>query len=236
MAIELINIGTFANDGTGDDLREAFEKVNRSLEDLDLRIGTNINGVNTGTGIGIFKDKNGFDLQFKSLVAGSNISLTDNTSFITVSTNDSIEDLPIISDSGSIVVEPQTTLRVNGGTGISTSVDTGNNSLIINYDGFTSLSDETAPSLTTSLDANSQNINNANEISAVNFIGHLTGSMSGTVNGVSATRFQTFFTNLDFGNFDQNLTSFIDYLVVAFDVDLGTINDPFDYNLDFGSF
>jgi len=236
MAIELINIGTFANDGTGDDLREAFEKVNRSLEDLDLRLDDKTEGVNTGSGVGVFKNRVGYELQFKSLVEGSNISITDNTDSITISAADSIQSLPIVSDSGSIVLGTQDTLRVNGGTGISTTVDTGNKSVIVNYDGFTSLSAETAPSLTASLDANSQNIDNVNEITAVNFIGNLTGSMTGTVNGVSDTRFKRFFSDLDFGDFGQNLTSFIDYLVVAFDVDLGTIEDPFDYNLDFGSF
>ena len=38
MAVQLVNIGRIANDGTGDDLREAFIKINQSLEDLDLRI------------------------------------------------------------------------------------------------------------------------------------------------------------------------------------------------------
>ena len=37
MAINLINIGNIANDGTGDDLREAFVKVNNNFEELDLR-------------------------------------------------------------------------------------------------------------------------------------------------------------------------------------------------------
>ena len=36
MAIQRVNIGTIANDGTGDDLREAFVKVNNFTE-LDIR-------------------------------------------------------------------------------------------------------------------------------------------------------------------------------------------------------
>lgn len=38
MAIGYINTGTIANDGTGDDLREAFIKINDNFEELDLRI------------------------------------------------------------------------------------------------------------------------------------------------------------------------------------------------------
>ena len=35
MAIQTINIGNIANDGTGDDLREAFIKVNNNFTELN---------------------------------------------------------------------------------------------------------------------------------------------------------------------------------------------------------
>ena len=34
MAVTSINVGTLANDGTGDDLREAFIKVNNNFTDF----------------------------------------------------------------------------------------------------------------------------------------------------------------------------------------------------------
>ena len=37
MAIQTVNIGTIANDGTGDDSREAFVKVNNNFTELDIR-------------------------------------------------------------------------------------------------------------------------------------------------------------------------------------------------------
>ena len=40
MAIQSINIGSIANDGTGDDLREAFNKVNANFIDLDTKLST----------------------------------------------------------------------------------------------------------------------------------------------------------------------------------------------------
>ena len=68
MAIELVNIGRIANDGTGDDLREAFSKINRSLEELDLRIDDKTEGANVGGGTGeIFRRRDGYDLQFKTI-------------------------------------------------------------------------------------------------------------------------------------------------------------------------
>lgn len=45
MAIQTINLGTYANDGTGDDLRTAFQKVNANFTELgasDVRGGVNL--------------------------------------------------------------------------------------------------------------------------------------------------------------------------------------------------
>ena len=83
MAIETINIGGYANDGTGDDLRTAFEKVNANFE----QIGQSEvhNGINLGSGVGIFKQRNNdSELEFKTLVA------SNNTIVITVNNNDTI--------------------------------------------------------------------------------------------------------------------------------------------------
>ena len=40
MAIQNINIGAYANDGTGDDLRSAFNKINQNFHALDLLVAT----------------------------------------------------------------------------------------------------------------------------------------------------------------------------------------------------
>ena len=48
MAIQTINIGTVANDGTGDDLREAFVKVNANFAELAARNPEATTGVNLG--------------------------------------------------------------------------------------------------------------------------------------------------------------------------------------------
>ena len=49
MAVQTINIGTLANDGTGDDLREAFIKVNQNFESLDLRAPESSTASNQGS-------------------------------------------------------------------------------------------------------------------------------------------------------------------------------------------
>jgi len=68
MSIQTINLGTYANDGTGDDLRTAFQKVNANFTQLFAEAAV-INGTNLGAGAGIFKDKAGVNLEFKSLTS-----------------------------------------------------------------------------------------------------------------------------------------------------------------------
>jgi hypothetical protein len=81
MAIQTINLGNYANDGTGDDLRVAFTKVNANFAALDASAAI-ANGVNVGTGVGIFFAKDTTNLQFKTLTSTNNsvtISSTGNT-------------------------------------------------------------------------------------------------------------------------------------------------------------
>ena len=53
MAQQVINIGTVANDGTGDPLRTAFDKVNDNFTELYLDDAGDVNSVNAGTGISV---------------------------------------------------------------------------------------------------------------------------------------------------------------------------------------
>ena len=69
MAVQTINIGNIANDGTGDDIRLAFGKVNDNFEELDLRNPGSLTASNVGdVGEGIFAQKDGTDLQSQKLV------------------------------------------------------------------------------------------------------------------------------------------------------------------------
>ena len=96
MAVQTINIGTLANDGTGDDLREAFIKVNQNFESLDLRAPESTTASNLGNvGEGVFHQKAGADLQFKKLVSGANITLTSSTNGITVNALGGLQQLNV---------------------------------------------------------------------------------------------------------------------------------------------
>ena len=58
MALKTINLGSVANDGTGDDLREAFDKVVYNFADLDIRTPEASSVVNLGSGEGLYSSKN----------------------------------------------------------------------------------------------------------------------------------------------------------------------------------
>ena len=79
MTIQTINLGSYANDGTGDDLRTAFEKVNANFSELNAEAAIST-AVNVGSGTGVWKDKNGVTLEFKSLTSTGNSVAITNTS------------------------------------------------------------------------------------------------------------------------------------------------------------
>lgn len=76
MAINTINIGNQVNDGLGDDLRTAFQKVNGNFAELGAQLSITATNIGT-TGSGVFKEKVGADLRFKKLKGSTNIGVED---------------------------------------------------------------------------------------------------------------------------------------------------------------
>jgi len=101
MAIQTINIGTNPNDGTGDDLRTAFDKVNDNFAEL-LAVGGETNTAsNLGIGEGVFKQKADQDLEFKTLRNNDGkIVITSDSNSIYLNTNNLAD-----NDFGSIQVD-----------------------------------------------------------------------------------------------------------------------------------
>ena len=90
MAIQTINLGNYANDGTGDDLRTAFTKVNNNFS---LLANTALGGLNLGSGVGIFADLNATtsNLEFKSLTStDSTVAITSTATTVNISANHSL--------------------------------------------------------------------------------------------------------------------------------------------------
>lgn len=81
-AIQTVNLGTYANSSTGDDLRTAFEKVNANFAFLDLTSA--VTADNIGAGARVFKEKLGDNLKLRTLVAGTGMTVVENSNDVTV--------------------------------------------------------------------------------------------------------------------------------------------------------
>jgi hypothetical protein len=82
--VQQINLGSYPNDGTGDDLRTAFEKVNSNFNLLFSESNVTT-GINLGGGTGILYQKNSstLNLEFKTLTSVDN-SIVFNSNNYTV--------------------------------------------------------------------------------------------------------------------------------------------------------
>ena len=225
MAIQTINIGNIANDGTGDDIRVAFGKVNDNFEEIDLRNPGSLTASNVGdVGEGVFAQKSGVDLQFKKLIGGTGTTLTSTNNTITID-GSAIKQLTLGTDNGSIVVTASQTLSFNGGDGIATKQ---NGSQIIMDIQPGALAFDTNPQLGGNLDANGKNISNANIISATN--------INALVYDTDIRPISSFLTGFDFKGIKAEVTNMVDFILSTTDVDYGTVSSPADFSSDFGTF
>lgn len=240
MAVQLINIGNVANDGTGDDLREAFIKVNQNFEELDLRDDEQTSASNLGNeGEGLFVRRNVYDLEFKKISAGANVTLTADDNKIVIAADSGVSDLTITADSGSVLLDDSAALTVSGGSDITTSIVEG--VLTVDYVGITDLVSDPSPQLSADLDAQSNNLLNVGTISSSGITGPLTGNVTGLVHGVDI-RDLNFYklpeNSWNFGELGQEtaITNIFDYVFAATDVDFGLLTSATPVDLDFASF
>ena len=232
MAIQLINIGKIANDGTGDDLREAFIKVNQNFEELDLRDDEQTEVSNIGpVGEGLFAQRVGYDLQFKKLVQGTNVTLTSTDNGITVDATGGLQALIVSSDTGSIILQDGNTLNINGGAGINTSVL--GNVLTISNDGLVNVVSDTTPELGGHLNAGGYNITNAGSIAASGF----QGPLDGPVYGIDIRTINSYFTNFEFGAFNPApAIGTLDWIAKSTDVEFGSFTNPAKISAELSGF
>ena len=235
MAINVINIGNIANDGTGDDLREAFVKVNNNFEELDLRDNEKTTVSNAGQGVGIFDQLVNHDIQLKSLLAGRNIAIASDTAGnITIdSDTNALTELTVEAETGEVTRLQGQKLTIHGANGLDTYVE--NNVVYVTYTGPIGLINESEPTLGENLDANNKDIININTVRANNFAGNVTGNVTGLINGVDPSTIAPFFDDYwDFGDVGRTVTSLIEFMLDDVDVDMGTIVNPETRNIDLG--
>lgn len=95
--LQTINLGSYANDGTGDDLRTAFEKVNINFGLLFAEASVNT-AINLGGGAGIFAQKNPgtVNLEFKTLTStDASVNINQLTTTIDLNANTKLLNDPL---------------------------------------------------------------------------------------------------------------------------------------------
>lgn len=208
MAIQTINIGAIANDGTGDDLREAFVKVNNNFTELNARSTESTTVANLGSaGEGVFGQISGTELQFKKIVAGTAISLAADANAITInSTATGLPSVQIFADNNNITLDSNgNSLTLAGGGTTTTNL----NGTTLTISSVTSLQTDTDPKLTATLNAQTNNITNV-------------GNMTGNVHGLDI---RTFDGLQQYLTFDQGLavpsefTNTLEYLAHNLDIE-----------------
>jgi hypothetical protein len=229
MAIQYINTGIIANDGTGDDLREAFTKINNNFEEIDLRVIEETLIENTGSlGEGVYAGKSDGIQGFKRLIAGANISLTATDTNITINGANALDQLIVVTDNGTVTVNRGQTMSIKGGSGINTEQD--GQQVIINLDTIGIVSKDTAPSLSGNLTANNFNISGANTISATIF----NGGLEGLVYGFDVRNFGPYLSGFDFGSIRNTYINALEFIIANADLDFGAITPDTGDTVDLG--
>ena len=224
MAIQTINLGVVANDGTGDDLREAFTKVNNNFAELEARTPEATTASNLGTaGEGIFAQSVGTDLQFKKIVAGNGTTLSSDATSVTINASgDSLLEIDVFGDSGNSQLNiNNNTLTIAGGQNATVNVN--NNTVTISSS--TVLSTDATPKLAANLNGDGFEIVNTKDIKSTVY-----GLDIREMDGI-----QDFISGYDFGTFDKQANNFLEFIAASTEVDLGSFAQPSDISIDFGS-
>ena len=110
--IQTINVGNLVNDGLGDDLRTAFQKVNANFADLNDELTLTLSSV--GNGEIVYKEKSNSSLVFKSLRGGTGIQVSTISDTIVVANTRSVPFEKIDTDSGSILSASYQNITLQG--------------------------------------------------------------------------------------------------------------------------
>ncbi len=228
MAIQTINIGNMVNDGLGDDLRTAFEKVNNNFSDLSQQLSTTATNIGS-TGVGVFKQKSANILELKKIAAAdSSVTVVDDTATNSIKISAPLQNLfsSIVTPEGAINATT-TTSSVSFVNGDNIRITKSGSTITIN-------ADLLSGSLTNNLNLNqnsivgSGNISIDGNITANNFIGNV---HSIDIRPISRAVF-----DFDFGSVTQGTYSSVTEFLLSFgEYDFGTVISPGSINLDLGS-
>jgi hypothetical protein len=113
MTVQTINIGNRVNDGLGDDLRTAFQKVNGNFAELSAQLTITV-GTAQSLGINLFKEKVGAELKFKTLLSGTKILLDDTGTTVIVNNTAPDAFTRFDTDSGTLLASTHQQITLSG--------------------------------------------------------------------------------------------------------------------------
>jgi hypothetical protein len=182
--LQTINLGNQVNDGLGDDLRSAFQKVNANFTSLNTELGIRLTAINAAglSGQGIVADGIGPAISFKNLIPGNKIILEGFEDSIRINSTQADAFTRITTNNGnSISADEYDQITIQGGKNINVS-DVGQ---VITVD--------------TNLDLD------------------------------------LLFSSYDFGPISGNSSNVLQFLLAASNIDFGTITNPGNFNINFGT-
>lgn len=243
MPIQTINIGNYSNDGTGDDLRTAFQKVNANFADIDSRALVS-NGINVGTsGVGVFKGKNVDLFEFKKLVAGSNVTITDQTNTIIFDSPLQNSFTTVLTDAGNLTANSSIgQFGIRGGDNVTISID-GQYVRISAFGEPARLSADPNPTLSGNLNLNGYAIQGPGSMNGNLTLrqtngtgtGTLIGNVTGLVYGIDIRDIAENPRSFDFGSITAVIETVFQLILFTTDLELGTITGGSPFILDFGT-
>lgn len=121
MAIQTINIGNQVNDGLGDDLRTAFQKVNANFTALEASLIVTASNAAGVSGQGVVANGTGSNLTFKNLLAGDKITLTGFSDSIRIDCDQPDAFTRIETNEGYVIAEEYENITIQGGINIEVS-------------------------------------------------------------------------------------------------------------------
>ena len=242
--LTVVDVGDVANDGTGDDLRDAFIKINAAFDYVGNELGFPATGANIGNfGSEIFKEQVDGQLRFRKVQATSGLSVS------------------VVNDSLVVVFNPTSAVSFNnqnitGANGIfatslsstTLSTTTVSAATVAASNGFTgNVTGNVAGNVTGNLTGNVTGNVAGNLTGNVtgNVAGNLTGNVTGNVTGLIRTYLEAPYTDvtdlerrintLDYGVIRPVFMNPITYILHIIGTDMGTINNPSDFDLDAGT-
>lgn len=219
MAIELINIGNIANDGTGDDLRTAFEKVNLNFVEIDTNIDTSVLGSNLGGGAGVFKQRVGNTLEFRTIDSGPNLNVAVVGNKIVINTNLADKNVTV----GSLAV-------IGNGIGASTTITQHNVTTgIINASSFI------GSFIGTVYPPGPSRLIGVGSIEGFNPAYGTVGYEPAKVDGIGVQDLYRQVNTIDLGSITGTFIDPISYLLNQVGIEMGTFASPASFVVDGGS-